>query len=104
VVTDNKKETLAEASSQASDWAAESATWMSAVWQFTGFTFLGVAVGLFIDSTFDTKPYALAAGGLLGSGLGFYAFIRLSNRILAQSKSKKAQPTSMAPAAEPEKK
>jgi F0F1-type ATP synthase assembly protein I len=63
--------------------------WLSATWQFTGSAMLGVATGWYVDSRFATGPYALAGLGLLGSALGFYAFIRATNRILeSQAKEK----------------
>jgi F0F1-type ATP synthase assembly protein I len=63
--------------------------WLNATWQFTGAAMLGVAAGWYVDSRFATQPYALAGQGLAGSALGFYAFIRATNRILESQANEK---------------
>lgn len=66
------------------------APWLNAVWQFTGSALFGVAVGYGIDHWAGTKPFGLVVGGLVGSGVGFYAFIRSATRLLdEQSKKRK---------------
>jgi ATP synthase protein I len=62
--------------------------WLSAVWQFTGSALFGVVVGYGLDRWWGTKPYALLIGGLLGSAVGFYAFIRSVTRLLDEQSRK----------------
>lgn len=65
------------------------APWLNAVWQFTGSALFGVGVGYGVDQHWGTTPWGLIVGGVVGSGAGFYAFIRSTNRLLdAQSKKK----------------
>lgn len=58
------------------------APWLNAAWQFTGSALFGVAVGYGVDRWWGTKPWGLVIGGLVGSGVGFYAFIRSATRLL----------------------
>jgi ATP synthase protein I len=68
------------------------APWLNAVWQFTGSALFGVAVGYGLDRWWGTQPWALIIGGLVGSGVGFYAFIRSATRLLdEQSKQRKQE-------------
>jgi F0F1-type ATP synthase assembly protein I len=62
------------------------APWLSAVWQLTGSAMFGVGVGYGVDRHFGTGPWGLIIGAVVGSGTGFYAFIRSTNRMNAQSK------------------
>lgn len=62
--------------------------WLNAVWQFTGSVFFLVAVGYGVDKWVGTGPWGLVVGGLVGSGVGFYAFIRATNRLMDQGKHK----------------
>lgn len=64
----------------------EAGPWLSAVWQFTGSTLVLVAVGYFVDRKLGTKPWGLVVGGLVGSAVGFYAFIRATNRLIDAKK------------------
>lgn len=67
------------------------APWLSAVWQFTGSALFGVAAGYGLDRWVGTGPWGLIVGGMGGSAVGFYAFIRTANRLMEeQSKSKKS--------------
>ncbi len=59
--------------------------WLNAVWQFTGSALVGVAAGYAVDWWLGVGPFGLVVGGLLGSGVGFYAFIRTTNRLLGRS-------------------
>jgi F0F1-type ATP synthase assembly protein I len=62
---------------------------LAVVWRFTGSALVGVGAGYWIDKHFGVAPAGLVVGGLLGSGVGFYAFIRGATQLLdAQSKSK----------------
>lgn len=70
-----------EASSVARAWRA-AAPWLDATWQFVGSAMVGVALGYGADVALETKPYGLALGGLLGSAMGFWVFIRTSLRLL----------------------
>jgi F0F1-type ATP synthase assembly protein I len=50
---------------------------------------VGVGAGYWLDQHFGWKPVGLLVGGLLGSAVGFYAFIRGASRLIdAQSKRK----------------
>jgi F0F1-type ATP synthase assembly protein I len=62
--------------------------WLNAVWQFTGSVFFLVGVGYAVDKYGGTGPWGLVVGGLVGSGVGFYAFIRAANRLMDQDKKK----------------
>ena len=62
--------------------------WLSAVWQFTGSALFGVAAGYGLDRWAGTGPWGLLVGGLGGSAVGFYAFIRATNK-LTREQSKK---------------
>lgn len=65
------------------------APWLSAVWQFIGSALFGVAVGYGLDAWRGWEPWGLVVGGLVGSGVGFYAFIRSATRLAdEQSKQK----------------
>ena len=64
------------------------APWMNAVWQLTGSTLFGVAAGYGLDRWAGTGPWGLLVGGLGGSAVGFYAFIRATNK-LTREQSKK---------------
>ena len=64
------------------------APWLSAVWQFTGSALFGVAAGYGVDKWLGTGPGGLIVGGLGGSAVGFYAFIRSTNRLLETQKKK----------------
>ena len=72
------------------------APWLSAVWQFTGSVLFLVGAGYALDTYAATKPWGLVVGGMVGSGVGFYAFIRTANRLMkeesdAKNKQKKTQ-------------
>ena len=56
--------------------------WLAAVWQFTGSALVGVAMGYGLDRWVGTKPFGLIVGGLVGSGVGFYAFIRATTKLM----------------------
>lgn len=58
------------------------APWLAVTWQFVGTTVAGVGGGWWVDKWLGSKPWALAVGGLVGSALGFYFFIRGTNRLL----------------------
>lgn len=58
------------------------APWMSLAWQFVGSAMVGVGVGYAVDAWRGTKPWGLLVGGLLGSVMGLYVFIRNSLRLL----------------------
>lgn len=60
------------------------APWLSAVWQFTGSVLFLVAAGYGVDRWAGTGPWGLVIGGMVGSGVGFYAFIRTSNRLMKE--------------------
>jgi ATP synthase protein I len=64
--------------------------WLNAVWQFTGSVFFLVAVGYGADRWLGTGPWGLAVGGLLGSAVGFFAFIRTANHLMDAEKNKKS--------------
>lgn len=61
--------------------------WLNAVWQFTGSVIVMVGVGYAVDRFAHTTPWGLIVGGLIGTGVGFYAFIRTSNRLAAEEKA-----------------
>lgn len=65
------------------------APWLSAVWQFTGSVLFLVAVGYGLDTYAGTGPWGLVVGGLVGSGVGFYAFIRTANRLMKEEQDQK---------------
>lgn len=58
------------------------APWLNAVWLFVGSALVGVAGGYGVDRWLETKPFGLLVGGLAGSCLGFFAFIRATSRLL----------------------
>ncbi len=62
------------------------APWLAAVWQFTGSVLFLVAAGYGLDKYAGTGPWGLIVGGMVGSGVGFYAFIRSTNRLMKQQK------------------
>jgi len=62
--------------------------WLNAVWQFTGSVFFLAAVGYGLDRWLGWAPWGLAVGGLSGSAVGFYFFIRTANRLMEQEKKK----------------
>jgi ATP synthase protein I len=63
--------------------------WLAIVWRFTGSALVGVGAGYWIDQHFGVKPVALVVGGLVGSAVGFYAFIRGATQLMdAQKKGK----------------
>lgn len=69
------------------------APWLSAVWQFTGSALVGVAMGYGLDRWWGSNPWGLLVGGLVGSGVGFYAFIRSTTKLMdEQSKAKTRKP------------
>jgi F0F1-type ATP synthase assembly protein I len=45
---------------------------------FSVMTFLGL--GWFLDNYFETSPWLLVTGILLGSAVGFYEFIKIMSR------------------------
>jgi ATP synthase protein I len=51
--------------------------YLDAVWLMTGSVALGTLGGFFLDRQFDTKPWLLITGALLGVSGGFYSFIRV---------------------------
>ncbi|MBL8920060.1 MAG: AtpZ/AtpI family protein [Myxococcaceae bacterium] len=56
---------------------------MSATWQFVGAALVGVLVGYGVDRWLESaKQYGVVVGGLLGSTLGFVAFIRQALKLL----------------------
>ncbi len=65
------------------------APWLSAVWQFTGAVFFLSAVGYGLDQAFNTTPWGLVVGGLVGGAVGFYSFVRSVNRLVEQEKKAK---------------
>lgn len=66
------------------------APWLAAVWQFTGSALVGVLAGYGFDRWTGFGPWGLVVGGVLGSGAGFYAFIRTTTRLMdEQSKQRK---------------
>ncbi|MGV3622332.1 MAG: AtpZ/AtpI family protein [Archangium sp.] len=62
------------------------APWLNVVWQFTGSVIVGVGAGWGIDRWAGSSPWGLIIGGMVGSGIGLYAFIRSSNRLLKTEK------------------
>ena len=63
--------------------------WLAVVWRFTGSALVGVGAGYWLDQHFGWKPVGLLVGGLVGSAVGFYAFIRGASKLIdAQSKRK----------------
>lgn len=64
------------------------APWLAAVWQFVGAALFGVAVGYGADRWLGVSPVGLLIGGLGGSAVGFYAFIRAANRLMEEGKKK----------------
>lgn len=64
----------------------EAAPWLSAAWQFVGTAMVGVAVGYGWDAWRGTGPWGLLVGGLGGSALGMFAFIRTSLKLLEKKK------------------
>lgn len=60
--------------------------WLNAVWQFTGSALFGVAVGYGVDRWMGWSPIGLIVGGMGGSAVGFYAFIRSANRLMDAGK------------------
>lgn len=65
--------------------------WLSAVWQFTGSALFGVGVGYGLDKWLGIGPIGLIVGGLGGSAVGFYAFIRKANQLMEQQKKEEQQ-------------
>ena len=63
--------------------------WLSAVWQFTGSALFGVGAGYGLDRWVGTGPWGLIIGGMGGSAVGFYAFIRKANQLSEQQKKEK---------------
>lgn len=63
--------------------------WLSAVWQFTGSALFGVAAGYGLDRWLGIGPWGLIIGGMGGSAVGFYAFIRSANRLMEEQKREK---------------
>lgn len=63
--------------------------WLNAVWQFTGSVFFLVGVGYVVDEKWNTKPWGLVVGGVVGSAVGFWAFIRAANRLMSKSNDTK---------------
>jgi F0F1-type ATP synthase assembly protein I len=61
------------------------------VWQFTGSVLVMVGGGYALDVYAATKPWGLIVGGMVGSGVGFYAFIRTANRLMQQESDAKKQ-------------
>ncbi len=69
------------------------APWLAAVWQFTGSALVGVLAGYGVDRWLGVDPWGLVVGGVLGSGVGFYAFIRTTTKLMeSQSSSGKKEP------------
>lgn len=69
------------------------APWLDAVWQLTGSAMMGTAMGYGVDRYFGVEPWGLVVGAVVGSGVGFYAFIRSTTRLSdAQAKKRKQQP------------
>ena len=62
------------------------APWLSVVWQFIGSALFGVAVGYGLDQWRGWTPWGLVVGGLVGSGVGFYAFIRGALKLMDEQK------------------
>lgn len=69
------------------------APWLGAVWQFTGSAVVGVVMGYGFDRWTGFGPWGLVVGGLIGSGVGFYAFVRTTTRLM-ESQSKHRKPPS----------
>lgn len=65
------------------------APWLAAVWQFTGSVLFLVAVGYGLDRWMEWGPWGLIVGGMLGAGVGFYAFIRTANRLMQEEKKRR---------------
>lgn len=55
--------------------------WVSAVWKFIGGTAVGVIAGYFLDNWLGTTPWMLVALAVLGTGVGFYGFMRDVTRL-----------------------
>ncbi len=60
----------------------EAAPWLSAAWQFSGSALLGVVVGVLIDRSWSTEPWGLVVGGVAGSAVGLWAFMRQALKLL----------------------
>lgn len=59
------------------------APWLNATSQFVGAALVGVAVGWGVDRWVGSKAgYGLVVGGLVGSTLGFVAFIKSALKLL----------------------
>ena len=67
--------------------------WLNAVWQFTGSVLLMVGVGFGFDKGLNTSPWGLIVGGMIGVGVGFYAFVRTSNRLAKEDAARRQQET-----------
>lgn len=50
-----------------------------------------VGAGYALDTYAATKPWGLIVGGMVGSGVGFYAFIRTANRLMKEESDAKKQ-------------
>lgn len=55
--------------------------WIGAVWKFIGGTAVGLIAGYFLDRWLGTEPWLMAALSVLGTGVGFYGFVRDVNRL-----------------------
>jgi ATP synthase protein I len=65
------------------------APWLAVVWQFTGSTLFGGAVGYAVDAHWKSQPWGMVVGLLVGGGVGFYALVRSTTKLLeAQKKTK----------------
>lgn len=53
---------------------------LDASWQLVGSVGFGTLVGYWLDRKFDTTPWLLIAGSVLGMTAGMFAFIRVATK------------------------
>lgn len=54
---------------------------LSVTWRMTVPTVIGLALGYWGDSVFQTSPLGFMTGALIGFGFGVYLAIRVINRV-----------------------
>lgn len=68
------------------------APWLDAVWRFTGSALFGVAAGYGLDRWLGIGPWGLIIGGLGGSAIGFYAFIKAATKLMDEQSQRNKKP------------